>query len=98
MTTTYYLEALERLGVVPRVLRFDCGTENVNMKFLQGFFGCNVTDAMARYKSCMSGENTSYQRIVRWSGILRQQDIAWWINLLKDLRDSNAFDARNILH
>ena len=32
--TTYYLEALEKLGVAPRVLRFDCGTENVNLKFL----------------------------------------------------------------
>lgn len=63
--TTYYLEALEELGIAPRVLRFDYGTENVNLIFLQCLFRYESPGTMARYKSFMSDKSTSNQRIER---------------------------------
>lgn len=94
---SYYLQALKQTGRAPRLLRCDCGTENSYLRFLQYFFRDHDTDSMAKDRSFMTGKSTSNQRIERFWSTLRQQGINWWINLFKDLRDSNLIDSTNCI-
>lgn len=68
----YYLDALDNLGVCPRLLRCDRGTENVKLSVLQPFFRYNDTDSLSGMKSFMYVQSVS---IESWWGILRGQGI-----------------------
>lgn len=94
----YYLDTVAAHKFVPRIVRADRGTENVNISFLQPFFRQTQQDSMAGLKSFMYGKSTTNQRIERWWGYLKQQCISWWINKLKDLRDLGRFDGSNPVH
>lgn len=43
---------------------------------------------MSGLNSFIYGKSTSNQRIEAWWGIMRRNGIHWWINLFKDLRES----------
>lgn len=59
----YYLDVLKDLGVAPRLLRCDCGTENAKLSVLQPFFRYNDADSMSGLKSFMYGKSVANQRI-----------------------------------
>ena len=46
---------------VPRVIRSDCGTENVNVAFLQPFLRRNHSDEKSGFSSYKYGKSTSNQ-------------------------------------
>ena len=94
----YYLDALRHLGICPRLLRSDRGTENVKLSVLQPFFRVNDTDRMAGLRSFMYGKSVSNQRIESWWGILRRQGVQWWMCFFKDMQDLNVLDTTNALH
>lgn len=98
LIASYYLETLNQISRAPRLLRSDLGTENAMISLLQPYFRYSAGDSMAGVKSFMYGKSTSNQRIEAFWGLLRRQGIHWWINLFKDLRDTNQYDDSNPLH
>lgn len=86
----YYTECVQQIGGTARVIRGDCGTENVNVAALQRFFN-NDEQSFVYGKSCYN------QRIEAFWGMLRRGCVDWWISFFKDLRDSGLFcDADDI--
>ena len=86
----YYTECVQQIGGTARVIRGDCGTENVHVAALQRFFN-NDEQSFVYGKSCYN------QRIEAFWGMLRRGCVDWWINFFKDLRDSGLFcDADDI--
>ena len=45
----------------PRLLRSDCGTENVNLAFIQPYLRRNCSDCFAGYESFRYGKSTTNQ-------------------------------------
>ena len=80
----YYIECVQQIGGTARIIRGDCGTENVHVAALQRFFN-NDEQSFLYGKSCYN------QRIEAFWGMLRRGCVDWWINLFKDLRDSGLF-------
>ena len=80
----YYLDCVRQVGGIPKIIRADCGTENVNVAVLQRFFH-------NQDHSFLYGKSSSNQCIEAWWGILKRGGMAWWINFFKDLRDSRLY-------
>ena len=87
----YFLDCVKQLGGVPRTIRGDRGTENVNIATMQSFLLRNGTDSMAGEKSFLYGRSVSNQRIEAWWSLPRNNDTDWWINFFKDLRDVGLY-------
>ena len=85
VTAAYFLDCIRSVGDVPRILRADNATENVNLAAIQRFFRREALDAFAGEKSFMYGKSVSNQRIEAWWGQLRRGCMDWWINYFKDL-------------
>ena len=96
--TSYYIDCIQHLGIVPKILRCDLGTENTNLAFLQPFFHHECNDDMAGRKSFMYGKSMSNQRIEAWWSILQNQCTDWWICLFKDLRDRSLYNSLDAIH
>ncbi|KAJ7371621.1 hypothetical protein OS493_024298 [Desmophyllum pertusum] len=94
----YFLDCAKQLDGVPRTVRGDRGTENVNVAAMQTFFRRNGTDSMAGEKSFLYGRSVSNQRIEAWWSFLRKNDTDWWINFFKDLRDVGLYCDDDPLH
>ena len=93
--SSFYLSCIKEVKGVPRILRGDRGTENVNVAGLQRFFRRNSLDNMAGNKSFLYGRSVSNQRIEAWWAFLRKSDTDWWI---RDLADVGHFDNSNPIH
>ncbi len=91
VVSQYYVDCIKQLGGAPRVVRADCGTENVYVAAIQRFLRSQHNDDMAGIASFMYGKSVSNQRIEAWWGILRKQCADWWIRYFKDLRDSGLY-------
>ncbi|KAK9978814.1 hypothetical protein ABG768_020552 [Culter alburnus] len=87
----YYIEAVERLGGCPRVVRGDLGTENGHVRDFQRFFHINHADESL--DSYLDGASTANQRIEYWWGFLRKECMEFWIYLFAELRDNGYFDG-----
>ena len=98
VTARYFLDYIHSIGGVPRIVRADNGTENVNMATLQRFFRRETDDVFAGEKSFMYGKSVANQRIEAWWGQLRRGCADWWITYFKDLRDSGLYCDSNIIH
>ncbi|XP_073798490.1 uncharacterized protein [Danio rerio] len=87
----YYMEAVERLGGCPRVVRGDLGTENGHVRDFQRFLYVSHEDESL--DSYLEGASTANQRIEHWWGVLRKECVEFWISLFADLRDKGFFDG-----
>ena len=96
--SSFYLSCIKEVKGVPRILRGDRGTENVNVAGLQRFFRRNSLDNMAGNKSFLYGRSVSNQRIEAWWAFLRKSETDWWIRFFKDLADVGHFDNSNPIH
>lgn len=94
----YFLDYVKELGGTARIIRGDCGTENVLIEKYQRFFRRSSHDSFSGDKSFMYGRSTSNQRIESWWSILRRGCSEWWISFFKDMRDSGLFDDSNAIH
>ena len=75
----YILDCVCQLGGVPRIVRADRGTENVNVCAIQRFLRADSVDSFAGEKSFMYGKSTSNQRIESWWSQLRKSKTDWWM-------------------
>jgi len=87
---SYFLEAVKTYGGCPRIVRGDCGTENINVRAFQLFFRRNDNDSEVG-RAYISGPSTSNQRIESFWGILRRTHINYWMELFKSLDDRGLF-------
>ena len=76
----------------PRVLRTDCGTENVTMAAMQCYFRGNGNDDQAGLNAHRYGSSPTNQRIEGWWSFYRHERSTWWINFFKDLVETNIVD------
>ncbi|XP_068738529.1 uncharacterized protein, partial [Montipora capricornis] len=76
----YYVDCVNQLGGAPRIVRADCGTENVVVAGLQRFFRSEATDDFAGEKSFLYGTSSANQRIEAWWSFLRKANSNWWMN------------------
>lgn len=98
VTAKYFLDYIHSIGGVPRIVRGDNGTENVNTAAIQRFFRRDANDVFAGEKSFMYGKSVSNQRIEAWWGQLRKGCADWWITYFKDMRDRGLYCDSNIIH
>ncbi|KAM9735041.1 uncharacterized protein ACNS7B_014401 [Menidia menidia] len=87
----YFVEAVERCGGCPRLVRTDMGTENVVVRDLQRYLRRNDVDDRAAERSYITGASTANQRIESWWGVMRKEGIEPWITLLAELKDEGLF-------
>ncbi|CAH3181679.1 unnamed protein product [Porites lobata] len=88
----YYLDCVRQIEGAPRIVRADCGTENVVTAGLQRYFRSNADDVFAAENSFMYGTSPANQRIEAWWSVLRKSNADWWIKYFKDLRDTGVYD------
>jgi hypothetical protein len=93
----YYVDCIKQLRGTARVVRVDCGTENVYVAAIQCFFRNHHGDGMAGISSFMYGKSVSNQQIEAWWGILRKECTDWWIRYFKDLRDSGLYSDNDAI-
>ena len=79
----HYLNAVQQLGGVPKLMRSDKGTENVVVRDLQRLLRWDNVDSLAGSKSFIQGKSSSNQRIESWWSKFREGGGGWWINFLK---------------
>ena len=83
---------------VPRVLRFDAGTENVVIRDIHIALRMRHSDSMSGFNSCSTGRSTANQRIEMLWSILRRGFTSFWRNLFKDMVDEGLLDNTDPLH
>ncbi|XP_055063376.1 uncharacterized protein [Misgurnus anguillicaudatus] len=88
----YYIEAVERLGGCPRIVRGDRGTENGKVRDCQRYLRRNIHDG-SDIDSYIEGASTANQRIESWWGFLRRESMEFYICLFADLKDRGLFDG-----
>lgn len=88
----YYMEAVERLGGCPRIVRGDRGTENIKVRDFQRFLRRNIHDGSV-IECYIEGSSTANQRIEYWWGFLRRESMEFYISLFVDLKDRGLFDG-----
>jgi hypothetical protein len=84
----YYLACADNWGYTAQILRCDMGTENSMLPHLHPF----LADNPAANARVMFGRSTANQRIEAWWSILCRSVTNWWMNLFKDLCDSNFYN------
>ena len=98
ITVQYFIDCARQLRGCPRVVRGDCGTENIHIAAVQRFLRRNCQDDLAGTKSFMYGKSVANQRIEAWWGFLRKSNTDWWMRFFKDLTDMGHFDNCNVIH
>ena len=86
----YYMEAVQKFGGCPRIVRGDRGTENVKVRDFQHFLRRNIHDG-SDIDSYIEGASTANQRIESWWGFLRKESMEFYISLFTDLKDHGLF-------
>lgn len=94
---SYYVEALELSGRLPRLVRMDRGTENVNIAAVQTLLRENHPDPFSE-NPVRFGSSIHNQRIERWWGYFRVGYVQSVMSLFKDLRDSGILDVSDPMH
>ncbi|KAF7994295.1 hypothetical protein HCN44_003385 [Aphidius gifuensis] len=94
----HYLNIVKKLGFIPRVIRSDCGTENVTIEVLQKALRYDHDDKLAGIKSYIKGKSTSNQRIESYWSQMRRSGVDYWISLFKDMRDLFIFNDADPMH
>ena len=74
----YYIDCVQQIGGTARIVRADCGTENVHVAALQRFFNNDE-------QSFLYGKSCSNQRIEAFWGMLRKGCMDWWMFFLMTL-------------
>ncbi len=84
----YFLEAIQDYGGWPRLVKGDCGTENVRVKIIQEELMGN--GRKGHCTTYIQGASTSKQWIESFWVHLRKQCIEHWINIFCDLEEENG--------
>lgn len=84
----YYINAVKTVGGCPQTVRADMGTENTLVAQLQVLLADDSNQHPFVY-----GRSVHNQRIEAWWGILRRQNIQYWMNVFEQLCDDYYFDG-----
>lgn len=85
---TFYLECVAEHGGCPVKVRTDCGTENCIIAAMQ----CEFRNDESAHSF---GQSVANQRIEGWWSFLRKNRSTWWINLFKDLVETQVLTLGN---
>ncbi|CAD6232719.1 GSCOCG00012228001-RA-CDS, partial [Cotesia congregata] len=94
----YYLTTVQKLKLVPTLIRSDYGTENCLVEALQQSLRFYHDDSLSGWKSFIKGKSTSNQRIESYWSQLRRHGLDFWINLFKDLRERDFYNDSSMIH
>lgn len=85
---SFYLECVNKHKGCPEKVRTDNGTENGTIAVMQCYFRNDV-------KAHAYGKSTANQRIEGWWSHFRRNRSTWWMNLFKDLVETEEFSPGN---
>lgn len=74
----FFFNAVRELGVCPKTIRANAGTENRHIEQIQKFFHRDIASSRLSF---MYGTSPANQRIEAWWSILRKHNSQFWINL-----------------
>lgn len=94
---SYFLETVQGLNVVPRIVRADHGTENVKVIECQRAFRSFHDDSLARV-AIMLGSSNHNQRIERFWSYMRTVLVQDYMNVLRDFVASGCIDTGDQSH
>lgn len=94
----FFLDAVQNVGGCPRIVRSDCGTENVLLAAIQCYFRNNGSDEFAAAKAHQYGSSPSNQQIEGWWSSFAQSRSNWWINFFKSMCESGVVELGNVFH
>ncbi|XP_051530514.1 uncharacterized protein LOC127427138 [Myxocyprinus asiaticus] len=89
----YYIETVDDLSGYSRIVRGDCGTENVHVRDFQRFLRRNNIQQDFNTDSYLEVASTANQRIESWWGFLRKECMEFFISLFVDVKDRGLFDG-----
>lgn len=95
---TFFLNAVQNVGGCPRIVRSDCGTENIVLAAMQCYFRNAGNDEFAAEKAHQYGSSPSNQRIEGWWSSFAQSRSNWWINFFKHMCESRVLELGNVFH
>lgn len=90
---SYYITAVKVRKGCPQIMRADRGTENGHVQQMQQFLRRNDQDEYSGEKSFLYGASTANQRIEWWWGILRKENVQYYINLFETIKEHGDFDG-----
>lgn len=93
-----YLDTVQSLKGCPKIVRSDCGTENVILAAMQCKLRASHQDQFAGDKAHRYGSSPSNQRIEGWWSFLKRSRSAWWISFFKDMSESGVLDLGDPFH
>lgn len=85
---SYFIEAVKARHGCSRRIRFDRGTENVAVEQMQRFFRREENGT-----SVLFGSSNHNQRIESFWGILRKENVQFWMNFFEELKDGDQFSG-----
>jgi hypothetical protein len=85
----YYMNAVRKCNGFPRIVRTDCGTENVTVAAIQNF-------VMPNHRSHIYGTSPGNQRIEAWWSFYRRYRSQWWIELFENLVVQDLFHPGHV--
>lgn len=93
-----YLDTVQSLKGCPKIVRSDCGTENVTLAAMQCSLRALHTDEFAAEKAHRFGPSPANQRIKGWWSFLQRNRSSWWISFFKDMSESGVLNLGDTFH
>ena len=91
----YFADRVKELQAVPKIVRADHGTENVNVELMQRFLRSAHEDNRALLDTTfLYGKSTANQRIESWWSRIRQNGMNTWISHFKEMTDTGIIDLQ----
>ena len=92
------LDTVQSLKGCPRIVRSDCGTENVTLAAIQCSLRATHHDEYAAEKAHRYGSSPANQRIEGWWSFLKRSNSSWWISFFKDMSESGLLNLVDTFH
>lgn len=80
-----YLETVEDLGYIPKSIRSDCGSENVDIAAIHAFLRRNLNEGDSGFEAFRYGTSHHNQRIEAWWSQMRKSQTNFMINFFRQL-------------
>ena len=94
----YFIDYLRDINGVPRLIRTDAGTENVEVQAIQITLRLGHNDDMSGFRSVGIGRSTANQRIEMLWAILRRTVTQYWRNMFISLVNDNLLNNTDPIH
>lgn len=92
VVAAYFINAVNKQGGCPKLLRSDLGTENVLVNRLQHFLR-EDENGIVHGPCVLQGRSTANQRIESWWGIYRRQNAEYWRDLFMEFQFAGDFNG-----